>query len=97
MMKSFSPFKKEKKSGILARFTMYLRSLSPGDKAIALTLAGILFLHAFAGLYELERQFLVEIPSYGGGLIEGDVGAPRFVNPLLALSDADRDADRRAP
>ncbi|MEK7100083.1 MAG: ABC transporter substrate-binding protein, partial [Patescibacteria group bacterium] len=43
------------------------------------------------GLVALERAFLVKVPAHGGGLTEGEVGAPRFVNPLLALSDADRD------
>ena len=31
------------------------------------------------------------IPAYGGSLTEGEIGSPRFVNPLLALTDADRD------
>lgn len=34
---------------------------------------------------------LISIPSKGGELIEGVIGTPRFVNPLLAVSDADRD------
>ncbi|MCI0597739.1 peptide ABC transporter substrate-binding protein [Candidatus Parcubacteria bacterium] len=45
----------------------------------------------FVGLVHIERQFLVEIPSKGGSLVEGAVGHPRFINPLLALTDADRD------
>ncbi len=35
--------------------------------------------------------FLVEKPRLGGALTEGVVGTPRFINPLLAVSDADRD------
>jgi peptide/nickel transport system substrate-binding protein len=31
------------------------------------------------------------VPSYGGSIVEGEVGSPRFINPLLAISDADRD------
>jgi peptide/nickel transport system substrate-binding protein len=31
------------------------------------------------------------VPARGGELTEGIVGTPRFVNPLLAASDADRD------
>ncbi len=42
-------------------------------------------------MYTLESAFLVEVPSYGGSLTEGIVGAPRFVNPLLAVTDADKD------
>ncbi len=90
MMKSFRP-PHLKNSGFLARTVTHFRSLTPGDKTIALALASFLCLSLFAGFYELERQFLVQVPSKGGGLIEGSLGAPRFINPLLALSDADRD------
>jgi peptide/nickel transport system substrate-binding protein len=34
---------------------------------------------------------MVEVPAHGGSLTEGVVGSPRFVNPLLAITDADRD------
>jgi len=34
---------------------------------------------------------MVVIPAKGGSYAEGVIGTPRFVNPLLAISDADRD------
>jgi peptide/nickel transport system substrate-binding protein len=68
-----------------------VRALSSGDLLIAGTLLGILMVLLAYGLYALEREFFVEVPSRGGGLVEGVVGSPRFVNPLLALSDEDRD------
>lgn len=69
----------------------HLRELSPGDKCIAGALFIALCVLILSGLYTLERTFLVAVPSYGGELVEGIVGAPRFVNPLFAVSDADRD------
>lgn len=69
----------------------HLRELPPSDKFIVGTLSVILLVLMLVGLYNLERQFLVEVPSHGGGLTEGVVGHPRFINPLLALSDPDRD------
>ncbi len=42
-------------------------------------------------LYSVNKALLVEVPARGGTLVEGLVGAPRFINPLLAISDADRD------
>ncbi len=39
----------------------------------------------------MNDSFSVEIPAHGGTLTEGIIGTPRFINPLLALSDADRD------
>lgn len=42
-------------------------------------------------LWNINTSFLVEVPAYGGSFTEGIVGIPRFINPLLAVSDADRD------
>lgn len=51
-----------------------------------------LFLVGLVGfVLSLNNYFLISIPSRGGELTEGVVGTPRFVNPLLAVSDADRD------
>ena len=42
-------------------------------------------------LLRVNAQFLVEVPRFGGTLIEGVIGTPRFINPIIAISDADRD------
>ncbi len=34
---------------------------------------------------------MVDVPVTGGSLTEGIIGSPRFINPLLATSDVDRD------
>jgi peptide/nickel transport system substrate-binding protein len=34
---------------------------------------------------------MTEVPARGGSFSEGLIGSPRFINPLLELSDADRD------
>ncbi|MFC1721245.1 ABC transporter substrate-binding protein [Patescibacteria group bacterium] len=47
---------------------------------------GSLFLTSY-----VNKTFTVEVPAYGGSISEGIVGVPRFINPLLAVSDADRD------
>ncbi|MDB5265706.1 MAG: family 5 extracellular solute-binding protein peptide/nickel transport system substrate-binding [Parcubacteria group bacterium] len=69
----------------------YLRALSPGDRLIAQVLGGLVLLACVIALYGIELRFLIAEPSYGGSLTEGIVGAPRFVNPILAISDTDRD------
>lgn len=74
-----------------APVTDHLASLPPSDKIIVTALTLILGILLLVGVYALERLFLVEVPSYGGVLTEGVLGNPRFVNPLLALSDPDRD------
>lgn len=91
-MRPSSPFfAPEQQPSFVARAREFFRTLSPGDRLIAGILSVITLATIFAGLIALQRSFLVEIPARGGSLIEGVVGTPRFINPLLALSDADRD------
>lgn len=40
---------------------------------------------------DLSGKLLTEIPVSGGTLTEGVIGTPRFINPILAVSDTDRD------
>lgn len=44
----------------------------------------------YAG-YTANAQFLTSVPSQGGTIVEGIVGTPRFVNPVLAITRADHD------
>ena len=53
---------------------------------------GVVFLvSALFLLNTLNRSFMVNVPRNGGTVNEGIVGSPRFINPILAFSDADRD------
>jgi len=45
-------------------------------------------------LVRVDRDFSKETPADGGSVTEGIVGIPRFINPLLAISDVDRDIAR---
>lgn len=42
-------------------------------------------------LAELNSMFMVSVPMSGGKITEGIVGAPTLVNPVIAMSDADKD------
>lgn len=75
----------------LERASAHIRSLSLGDRALLYLLAAFAGIASLFGLYTLEQSLLVEIPAYGGSLVEGEIGSPQFINPLLAISDADRD------
>ena len=50
-----------------------------------------LFVSTILILKSINNKFLVTIPARGGTLTEGILGSPRFVNPILAISDADKD------
>lgn len=75
----------------LDRLETRIGTLSPSDRAIFYILAFLVCAASLAGLYALEQSVLVTQPSYGGSLVEGEVGSPRFINPLLAITNADRD------
>jgi len=68
-----------------------VRALSPGDRVLFFLFAFLLSAASLSGLYALQQSILVEVPAYGGSLNEGEIGSPQFINPLLAISDADRD------
>ncbi len=42
-------------------------------------------------MLRLNQALLVEMPSFGGSFVEGIVGSPHLVNPILASFDADQD------
>jgi peptide/nickel transport system substrate-binding protein len=66
-------------------------AFSFGEKWIVAILI-ILFVGSGIGLlFKVSNAFLIEVPEYGGTITEGIVGVPRFINPLLAISDADKD------
>lgn len=68
-----------------------MRSFSPNSRALFLLFSTLLVASSAYLLYGVNRALLIEVPASGGTLVEGIIGAPRFINPLLAISDADRD------
>lgn len=66
-------------------------SLSFGEKALSIILIFIFIVSGLGLLLKVSNAFLVEIPEYGGHYTEGIIGTPRFINPLLSISEADKD------
>ncbi len=65
--------------------------LSPGDYLIAAVFGVVLIAGAFWLLTETSLSFTTEVPARGGTYAEALIGTPRFINPVLAISDVDRD------
>jgi peptide/nickel transport system substrate-binding protein len=42
-------------------------------------------------LITINNKYTVEVPTNGGTITEGIIGIPTLINPVLALSDADKD------
>jgi len=66
-------------------------ALGRSGRALFLALAALLVISSAGLLYTLQQSLTVSAPSHGGSLSEGVIGSPRFINPVLAISDADRD------
>ena len=62
------------------------------SEIFALIVLVIIALVSFLGIIaEINKKYGAEFPTYGGTVREGVIGNPRFMNPILAQSDADRD------
>lgn len=89
---------KELRALLLRRFSMpkehsirrILRSFTIAEKAIFYFFVSVFLLSGLSLLWKVNDAFLVEVPIRGGTLTEGVVGNPRFINPVLAISEADK-------
>lgn len=68
-----------------------MRRFSATEKFIFGALMVIAVISALAMASRVNAYFMTEIPAYGGQLREGVVGLPRTINPVLAITDVDRD------
>ena len=68
-----------------------LTAFSLTERIVFIAVAGIFAVSTFFLLVELNTALTIPVPTDGGSLTEGVIGVPRFINPLLAISDADRD------
>jgi len=85
------PSSGKKRGNYIDKLFMHLKTLPPSDSL--LLKLGILAVVVFAlwTLVSLNLSSQVEVASSGGTLREGVVGTPRFVNPVLAVTHADKD------
>ncbi|MEK7572551.1 MAG: ABC transporter substrate-binding protein [Patescibacteria group bacterium] len=51
----------------------------------------LLIISTIGILQTINKSFMINVPMKGGSISEGIVGTPRFINPILAFSDADDD------
>ncbi len=90
-IKILEKLKSHIKIPILHRAHQTLKSFSVFEKIVFYTFAVIFVISSMAIVYKLNNEFVVEIPASGGSISEGVIGYPRFINPLLSISDADKD------
>lgn len=69
----------------------YIRQFSATEKGIFGIFVIIALVSALIMAEQVNDYFSKEVPAYGGTLREGVVGLPRNINPVLAVTDNDRD------
>ena len=68
-----------------------IKAMRPAEKMVFRFLVTVMAVTSFLLLAQVHQLFLVEVPAFGGNFVEGVVGSPRFINPVLAISDTDKD------
>jgi len=67
------------------------RSLSPAEGLVFWVLVIVFVASASVLFSRINAIILTEVPAHGGSFSEGVIGSPRFINPLLSISDSDKD------
>ncbi|MSR73338.1 hypothetical protein EXS61_01900 [Candidatus Parcubacteria bacterium] len=76
---------------ISKKLSFIVKTFSLTEKSIFFLFSAVFVFTGLSILWGVNTHFLVDVPSRGGRLTEGIVGSPRYINPLLAVSDADED------
>ena len=70
---------------------MVFKSFSKKERVIFFSILAFFAVAFLMFLSTVNGLISVRMPVHGGEISEGITGTPRFVNPVLAISDADRD------
>ncbi len=68
-----------------------IKGFSISEKTLFYFLSIVLISSGLAILNQVNKSLSVQVPTNGSYLKEGIIGSPRFVNPVLAVSDVDHD------
>ncbi|MDD4803624.1 MAG: ABC transporter substrate-binding protein [Candidatus Pacebacteria bacterium] len=68
-----------------------ISKFSLSEKVFFYIICSVLIVSGLTLLKKANESLMVDVPMNGGYLKEGIIGSPRFVNPILAVSDVDHD------
>ncbi len=68
-----------------------IKNFSSTEKFVFAIFTIIALISSLAMALSINNMFLVPIPNHGGKMAEGVVGLPRYINPVLAITDVDKD------
>lgn len=68
-----------------------IQRFSPFERLLFIFFIILCIVGSIVSVAQVRNNITVRIPADGGSISEGMVGSPRFINPVLAISDTDRD------
>ena len=71
-----------------------LEAMSVSEKVIFGALSAVLIITSILLMKSASDEFSTIVPAEGGTINEGIAGYPRYINPLLPITDAGRDLSR---
>ncbi len=80
-----------KRNSFMTRYFAFIQRRSIGDRLLFHAALVCVFASLFYVVIETNTKYLTTVPGSGGTLVEGILGTPRFVNPVLAITRADHD------
>ncbi len=83
--------KKRRRFSLPRIYFSFVQRRKISDKLLFNAVLIALCISVFVALFTLNSLFTKTLPTYGGAIVEGIVGTPRFVNPVLAINRADHD------
>ena len=75
----------------LQRIAHMLYGFTPFERLLLYLFSILLSVSTLILVVAVNQNVIVTVPASGGVLKEGTIGTPRFINPLLAISEADQD------
>lgn len=76
---------------LLDRFLNLIEAIPSSDRLIIRIILITVIVSGVWSLLDLNDQYSENTPTRGGSIVEGVLGTPRFVNPVLANTRADQD------
>jgi len=73
------------------RLSEIIKKFSLSEKVFFYIICAVLIVSGLTLLKRANETLMVNVPTEGGFIKEGIIGSPRFVNPVLAVSDVDHD------
>ena len=90
-MRNFISFIKEFKFYNKEKLLEAFASFSKKEHLFFLVVLFVAIISCFSLLSKINDKITISIPTDGGSITEGIIGMPTLVNPVLAVSDADKD------